>query len=53
MRDAETPAARQAEQSPAQDANGEVLLCDRGVAALPALSERAQVTPTRSTSAGV
>ena len=39
----ETPAARQAEQSPAHDAGGEVLLCDRGVTAQPALSELAQI----------
>ena len=39
----ETPAARQAEQSPAHDAGGEVLLCDRGVTAQPALTELAQV----------
>ena len=39
----EAPAARQAEQPPAQHAGREVLLCDRGVAALPALSELAQV----------
>ncbi len=37
------PAAREAEQSPAQQRTGEVLLSDRGVSTLPALAQLVQV----------